>query len=250
MLKRCIQLALSALLFHSFAVASTFHAIVIADTAEKKVHNSAKIDIKRMKHAVRLFAKASRKKLALSILDGKKVTIEGLQRWYDRRKVKKNDILLFYFTGHGFASRSHATIWPDIFFKSKKEILPLESIKDAFFSKKAQLTLVLSDSCNNFQPVRFLSQKRPNVKVTFKPKRRGLKKLFQKKRGQIIASGAMRGTVSYGSDYGGFFTQALLIALQQESSSSKPSWNRVFKKVNELLKQAQKPQYKLYLQNK
>lgn len=248
-----IALSLALFLIHAPLFSSTFHAVVIADTAAADVRPSATVDIKKMSLALKQIAKASKQKLSLTVLSGKKATSTALGNWFHKSRVKSHDTLLFYFTGHGFASTTQPTIWPNMFFKTKKETLSMESVHQALKQKKARLTILLSDSCNKFgnTPIfhRALS-KQPKVKISFSAKKRGLNKLFRKNRGRILASGAVRGTSSYGSNYGGFFTQALLLSLQDESHTSKPSWKRVFQKVNKLLRHAQQPQHKLYLQHK
>ncbi len=231
---------------------ATFHAIIVADTAEQKIQHSSRIDIQRMEKAIRKMARLSGTKLSLTILRGNNVTLPKLKSWYETKIINSHDILFFYFTGHGFALPSQHTIWPNLFFKPKKEAISMENIHQALEKKRARLTLVFSDSCNRFGPVlpNFAYnavKKQKKIPISFKAKKKGIRKLFRHKRGKILASGAIRGTPSFGSDHGGFFTQAFLLALQDESRRRKPSWNRVFQKAKHLLKYSQKPQYKLYL---
>ncbi len=228
-----------------------FHAIVIADTADKIIHNSASVDIKKMSHALKRVARGAGAKLRLKVLSGSHVTIEDLERWYSRVNIRKNDILFFYFTGHGFALQQQNTIWPNLFFRTNKEALAMERLQEVLMRKRARLTIVFSDSCNKFGPVaeyeRAIARtlRPPKVSFDFAPKKKGLKKLFRKRRGKILASGAIKGTPSFGSNYGGYFTQAFLIALEEESRKSKPSWKRLFKKSQKLLEHAQHPQFQL-----
>ncbi len=249
-----LALTLALFLLNTQLFSSTFHAIVIADTASEDVRQSARIDIKKMRIATKRMARASGKKLALTVLDNHNVTIDKLKKWVIERNVGRHDILFFYFTGHGFASNSSTTIWPNLFFRTNKESVSMQGIKEALENKNARLTIMLSDSCNRYGPssIPFIRSMTtiPKINISFPAKKSGLKRLFNKKRGKILASGAVPGTSSYGSDYGGFFTQAFLIAMEDESHTSKPSWRRMFKKTNKLLKNAQTPQSRVYLKKK
>ena len=230
----------------------TFHAVVIADTADKIVHNSASVDIKKVSHAMRKIARGCKAKMKLKVLSGSQVTINDLEAWYQKAHIRKHDILFFYFTGHGFALEKQNTIWPNLFFRTKKEGLPMEQLQEVLMRKKARFTVVFCDSCNKFGPVTpheravALSVQPPKVKFDFAPKKRGLYKMFRKRRGKVLASGAVRGTPSFGSNHGGYFTQAFLIALEEESRRHKPSWKRLFRKSQKLLQHAQQPQFRLY----
>lgn len=250
---RKIILAVALLLLNAQLVATTFHAIVVADTASTDVEKSGNVDIRKMRAALKYIAKASKQKLSLTVLSGHNVTTSRLEEWFHKTNVDPYDTLFFYFTGHGFASTTIPTIWPNIFFMTKKETISMEAIHQALQRKNARLTVLLSDSCNKFgssPPTVARAFVRPQkIKVSFSARKRGIQKLFRKNKGRVLASGAIRGTPSYGSDYGGFFTQALLISLKAEAKASNPSWKRVFLKVNELLKHAQQPQFKLFLKD-
>jgi hypothetical protein len=231
---------------------ATFHAVVIADTFGQDVRHSTTIDVKRMRHAMRRFAKGCKYKLKLTVLDDTRMTVENLERWYAKSHVRKKDIVFFYFTGHGFSSRQHQSIWPDLLFKPNMEVISMERVHEVLRSKRARLTVLLSDSCNKLGPFApahraFRTKKNAAVPIMFAPKRRGIKKLFRSKRGRVLASGAVPGTVSFGSTYGGYFTQGFLIAFQEESHKKRPSWKRIFRRTQALLQSAQKPQYKLFL---
>ena len=232
-------------LFQTQIYCSTFHAIVIADTACDDVKNSGLVDIKKMKVALNAISKACRKKLKLTVLQDSHVTGSSVEKWFTNLEVGAGDIVLFYFTGHGFAATNQFTRWPNLFFKTKKEIVAMEMIHNALESKAARLTIVLSDSCNKFANSQIHSAVKVNT--SFSAKKGGINRLFNHNKGKILASGAVPGTASFGSDYGGFFTQAFLLALQDESRTSKPNWKRVFAKVHELLKHAQAPQSELHL---
>lgn len=247
-------LTLFLLLFQTSIFSATFHAVVMADTASDDVKPSATIDIQKMKVALKRIAKAAKRKLKLTILENKSTTIEQLQNWYNNVPVGQWDILFFYFTGHGFALPTQETRWPNLFFKPQHEMVSMASIKEALIKKNARLTILLADSCNKFNmnqhmARRIVNHKGLKIDISFPAKKRGIEKLFRKKKGLILASGAIKGNPSFASDYGGFFTQAFLLSLQEESHASHPSWNRVFEKVNKLLKNAQTPQHEVHVRS-
>lgn len=231
--------------------ATTFQAIVVADTAEHKVRGSAKADIKLMQKALKVIAKACGKKLKFTLLKDSKVTAKNLDRWLFKSDIAHDDIIFFYFTGHGLASTTFNTIWPDLCFKTKAQRYPLSSIIQVLEQKKARLTIILSDSCNNFAPIiRGHGAVKKGISIVQKStsaEKEGIRKLFLHNKGKVYTSGAVRGTTSWGSEYGGYFTQAFLMALQKESLSSKPSWKRLCHNTAALLHGVQQPQFSLFL---
>ncbi len=250
-----ITLLLALFLLHTELFSATFHALIVADTTEQKIKRSSSIDIRRMQKAVRMFAKGSQKKLALTVLNGRDTTVQNIEKWFHKSRVGSHDILFFYFTGHGFASNSPQIIWPNLFFKQKKETISMDALQQVLSKKNAQLTIVLSDSCNKFgnannNHLAMYVQPPSQVDISFYPKSRGLKKLFRHRQGKILASGAIRGTPSFGSDNGGFFTQAFLLSMKAESRRSRPSWKHLFQKTIKLLENAQKPQFRLFIKSK
>ncbi|MBS0636907.1 MAG: caspase family protein [Verrucomicrobia bacterium] len=244
------KLIICLLLLQSYIVAADFHAVVVADTSSNDVRPSATIDIQKMKVALKRIAKCAKRKLKLTVLQNNDTTRDKLQNWFNNAHVGEWDVLFFYFTGHGFALPAQDTRWPNLFFKPQQEIVSMESIKDALISKNARLTIVLSDSCNKYNMAQHMARQIVRhqglkIDISFPASRRGLEKLFRKKKGLILASGATKGNPSFASDYGGFFTQAFLLSLQEESHASHPSWNRVFEKASKLLKNAQTPQHEV-----
>jgi hypothetical protein len=80
------------------------------------------------------------------------------------------------------------------------------------------------------------------------PESSGLKTLFKHAKGRILASASIRGRTSFGSNNGGWFTNAFLLSLQKETQRSHQSWKHLLKRAKKLLnRHNQFPQFALDL---
>jgi len=155
-----------------------------------------------------------------------------------------NDVVLFYFLGHGFESENSP--YPTLLFKTTtgsvteqqldEAAVSMEDIKEEFQKINARLTLIIGEACNNELDLEGLQYKE-NTEVikNLTPPLASEKKynrLFRQAEGMIMVSSSRSGQPSYiSSTEGGAFTQSFLESLRrqtQKSNLSKASWVKLF----------------------
>ena len=245
-------LLLITLFFSGFSQigAKEIHALLTADTISEVKVATVK-DLKHIKKELQTIASATSMNLRAKVLNGSHLTKEVVSKWVEDSNIQSDDIVFFYFTGHGLRTDKNQTIWPCIYFPPKKEIVDFCEIIDKLTSKRAALCIIIADCCNNFikAPISFAQ------KAQFKAKNENhatvkhmYKQLFTNTQGVIIASGSTPGKRSWCTQKGSIFTNALISSLKHELEESDPKWERVLNKAKIICQNFQKPQFHLYIQ--
>ncbi len=253
-LRKCI-ICITALYCFTNAplTASTIHALIAADTLTK-VKYSSREDIKCMCNALGKIAQETGMQLNLTIASGKKLSKNHITRWVQNVDPEPDDVVFFYFTGHGFRIANSKSKWPELFFVSSKNAKKMTFYIDKLKKKNARLNIVLCDCCNNslsqddVQIAKGIGKERRRVPKNYlHPDKYGYKKLFLETSGFIIASGSVPGRSAWTTKSGGLFTRAFLRSLQKETTEQYPNWSHVFKQTSVLCNIMQEPQYQLFI---
>lgn len=131
----------------------------------------------------------------------------SLENKIDNLQVGSNDVLVFYYAGHGFAELNQKSPYPALYLKGE-ETATLDAIYVRLKKKKARLLLTFADCCNNII-VKFngLPTVKPLVERTINVENDILRKLFKESKGSIILSSARRNETAAGyTKTGGFYT--------------------------------------------
>ncbi len=225
--------------------------LIAVDTLSNLRQTAGK-DADNMKETLEFVAIALGLKPNLYMLKDKELTAKNLKTWTDTLKRKSDDIVVFYFSGHGFRTADSKDQWPYLYLSSDRNAVEgtwfIETIKKI----QPRLALLIYDCCNNdpynipkfsFPSRQFLMRKAPDYS--------GLQRLFAQTKGLIIASASIPGKSSYGGDKGGLFTLAFINRLWNESGNKDINWEKLMKSTKELCSSVptptgpQVPQYKL-----
>lgn len=179
---------------------------------------------------------------------------DALDNWLKSQQPGRNDIVVFYYSGHGFRYPTDASEYPRMWLKTANDKNPKttnlrmeEDIYDRIIKMGAGVNIVLSDCCNttdagdiaNFDAVTVPTHKREKHKRE-KPRDAdpdndidNADKLFIPDHPlSILATAAGKGEFAGGkSDVGGFFTNYLLEALSEciYETRLEPAWQNIFK---------------------
>ncbi len=231
--------------------AKEFHALLTGDTFSD-VKEAASCDIKHIRKELQTVCDAINMPLHIKELKGKALTKTQVRKWIGSDAITSDDIVLFYFTGHGFRTEKTRTIWPCIFFPAKKEIIEFTDIINEFTKKSAALCVIIADCCNNFyQEKGLMPPFGENFLLckNFHPQRSEevYTRLFKNTTGIIIASGSTPGKRSWCTKKGSIFTSALLTCLKQELHETNPRWDHLLLETKNMCHKFQKPQFQLYI---
>ena len=231
--------------------AKEFHALLTGDTFSD-VKDAANCDIKHIRKELQNVCDALDMTLHVKELKGKTLTKTQVRKWLESDSIAPDDIVLFYFTGHGFRTEKTRTIWPCIFFPAKKEIIEFTDIINEFTQKPTSLCMIIADCCNNFYQEKMLMPffgKNFLLHKNFHPHHAEevYSRLFKHTTGVIIASGSTPGKRSWCTKKGSIFTSALLTSLKQELHEPNPRWDHLLLQTKNMCHKFQKPQFQLYI---
>lgn len=227
-------------------IGQTFHAIIFANTQNSGIGESVAVDLKRMGLEMTTIAKSIGYTL-------KKYYYYGAQENFNRNNLETvltnlscapNDIVFFYYSGHGGRAMNEKTDFPEMClfvndenFKSNAQLYPLHDVYSRIRKKHPRLTIVMGDLCNTIWEGFYRNENAASKGATILSKGTCdvYKNLFLNAQGGLIAASSEPKYTSgcyvfkeNGNWYnaGGYLTHSFLCALQYFVSQSKNvSWN-------------------------
>lgn len=253
MKKICFLLLLSLTLVQSVQ-AQTLHAIVFANTkcpgdpedpTDIGIGPSVMCDYQRMRIELETIATFCGYKKDFQMYEGSPQNFcrDKLEYALNNLKCGKNDIVFFYYSGHGGRpevmtkdSFPHMQLLVNPFNPNNiikaRNYYPLSQVLKRIKSKRPRLAIVIGDLCNSTSPlvpVENVASMRGITKISKIPCE-FYRALFLKVKGSIIATSSRPKEVSKGDAvYGGYFTASFTEALQiMITENMKPDWNTLF----------------------
>ena len=166
-----------------------------------------------------------------------KLVVENLQ-------TKPEDIIVFYYVGHGARNINDPSQYPQMLLaqNDEKKCIPLEWVHNVLKSKPSRLVITIGVCCNVYNEV--LSAKHG---VAFSPNSgrayaeinevANIQKLFLENKGDIIISSSDKGQLSWGGEIKGigeidYFTYFFIGNFGEEvMNSPEPSWDNLLANV-------------------
>ncbi len=217
---------------------SKMHLLLVINTDIGDIGQSCAVDQRAMEVEFREIAKAVGMPFEKYIINGEKFTRDNVERTIKSMQVGANDIVIFYYSGHGFRWSNQTDRYPQLDMRyseymplTEKTSLPLSAVAQAITNKGGRLNLILSDCCNSD------IGRNQMTSTTFMASRsfqgaevEKLKKLFVSSRGTIMITGSSPGEYSWCNINGGFFTLSFIQALKEEIGymrTGEPSWEHI-----------------------
>lgn len=243
------------------AKSQALHAIVFADTQDNNIGIYDKQDFVNITLELNTIASATGLKLKQYYYKDTQCNNSNLVSVLSNIKTSTNDVVFFYYSGHGTRSTTDNSEFPQICLGShyEQDFYPLEKVLSKLSMLPARLKIVIGDCCNSIAPEvtsKDYATKGPTI-LTKEPVNVYCN-LFLGSEGTIIASGSRKGenssTISYtdGNPAGGIFTVTLLEVMQTVSQKGlDASWDNIFaatKAMTYKLRQ-QTPVYNIQIKN-
>lgn len=224
------------------------HLVIVADTLDKEIAKACLLDVKKITETFENLVLTLGIQKTYTLVSGKQFSVAGVKEAVNRIKLfSENDIVVFYYTGHGFRKReereqkihfpylkltSVAGTRQDTYNNS----ISISEIFETIKNKKARFNLVISDCCNEDVlssksfGARIGSVKASNLDWSVE----NCKNLFLK-RASILTTAAdngqrAAGTTKDGSYYTQFFKLILSNSLSR-STKNLQNWDQVLTDV-------------------
>jgi len=217
--------------------------LVVASTEDPHLKPNALIDARKV---MALFSNIAKDVLGIRLyadsVYGNKYSKASVEAALKRIVPTKNDIVVFYYSGHGFTDRKRSSKdFPFIDLRDptktlyrrdlETQTMNIQDIYDTIVKKGARLNLVLSDCCNDtIAAPKVVGPKWPFRKGLTKHNLENLKKLFIKDSANLLMTAASKDeratvTPSFNSYFTNFFLESLKTWVSPEKGY--PNWYRV-----------------------
>lgn len=219
----------------------TLHLLVVANTFDKKIGKACAMDMRR---AIKFFQNLKDFlgiRIVYDTIAGKRYNLAEVEKSIEKLKnAGSNDIIVFYYSGHGFRQKDDNSRPPYIDLRPNYDENPnnlnsksLASIFEIISSMKARFKLVLSDCCNDLSTTYSIKGKAPSVTKGFSLQgslKNGADLFLNANRMSILATGANPGQLSIcNDDFGGFFSYNFLNEIEGQLSflNSNANWDKI-----------------------
>jgi len=229
MFRWSLFLLLMGILSVQGVLAATLHAILVADTNDKKIGRSTMTDLSIMNSLMESIKENTGLQLNVKSIHGSSLTKDKgynvVKQAVENLLVSSEDVVIFYYSGHGARLSTDTSRWPSLavegVYTRVRKLLPLQWVVDQLKQKRPRFFIAMADSCNSeIDTGRFIPRPVAN--------KNAYQTLFLGYKGHLIASGSKPGQYSFGDPQnGGLFSQAFHANLNQALASSNPSWKEI-----------------------
>ncbi|MBR1514448.1 MAG: caspase family protein [Bacteroidales bacterium] len=246
-MKKTLLQALVAILFVMSGTASAqiVHVINFCNTLDPNI--GCEVDYERTKQETGLIAANLNYGIRYYDGIGQNCSKEKLMSTLNSLKCSKNDIVIFYYSGHGTRSKQDKSEFPQMCLKynnvyDEDKFVAVHTVAEKLQEKGARFTLVMTDCCNN--PVQGVSAKTLMSKdgsamTENKTVARNYRKLFLENQGMIVVTSSKKGQMSLGGKRNGglftdqFYGNSLYSAVHGQIPAT---WDNVLKNAYGLVK--------------
>jgi hypothetical protein len=217
---------------------ATLHLVLITNTEIPDIGFSCSVDQKTMDTEFREISKALKINFKKYLVSGEAFTKEKVESTMRDLYPSSNDIVVFYYSGHGFRWSNQTDPYPflDMRYSDYSRIdgntsIALSDVARVVSGKGARLNLILSDCCNadvgrnQVTSATFMAGRSFQGAEIEK-----LRKLFLDARGTMTMTGSSPGEYSWCNVKGGFFTLSFIESLKEEVGfmrNENPSWRHI-----------------------
>ena len=210
---------------------------IVANSNDKDIGNSCKMDMERMVQAfedINDFMEFD--DMDIDTISGSRYNFENVKKMITDIKPRKNDIVVFYYSGHGYNDEDIKSDYPFIELRNgkgklKENSLNIKDIYDSIRSKQGRFNLVISDCCNAAPEA--TNAKGFWVSLSTRGDIDGSKENYKKllcTPMSILITAAEKGQKATSNDkHGGYFSECFLKVLENNLSahSKDVSWDKL-----------------------
>lgn len=138
------------------------HLVIVANTEEDNIGATCMVDRKAILKLYTQVANTLGIPIKSTVIDGTNYSKQNVVAALDNIKPNANDIVVFYYSGHGFNLLNSPKLYPYLDLRSNSSdnlikdhkingdySVNIENVYDEITKKGARLNLVISDCCNN-----------------------------------------------------------------------------------------------------
>lgn len=243
MIKKFILLL--ALAFPFIAGAQTIHWLTFIDTTDENVgdldQNGRKVLYNHFINLVNAALAEKGYKSNIQDIYGTTLTPQKCKEVVTGLNCKPEDIVMFYYIGHGTHGTTGGDVWPMMFMAQNdpNKLVPLKWVHDQLKTKGAKLTATIGMCCNVYQGISRKSS--PTFGVNYgstyltDTEKKAIQNMFLNHQGDFLLASASPGQSSVGglTPLGpmDLFTCVLVTNFEDGASEGKLDWDNLFSDV-------------------
>ncbi|WP_353720039.1 caspase family protein [Dyadobacter sp. 676] len=210
----------------SLGRAQTFYAVIVADVSDPLIGKSCEKDLQEMSGTLQSISRKIEYNYREIICPREKFGEAGIREAISQVECKPEDIVFFYYTGHGINTAAGNTRFPVLYLNN--ETLELETVHKLLKDKKPRFCLTFGDCCNHLSgDAHRVRPARPVTRgITVTNDTAILRRLFVQANGDLLLSSARKGEKATAHpDDGSFYSQTWMQALAYAGShNTNISW--------------------------
>ena len=218
------------------------HLVVVANTNDMKIGKTCAIDRDATRATFGEVAEFLGIQFVPTIIEGASFSKVNVEKAINALKPGPNDIVVFYYSGHGFSDARDDYRFPYMDLRDKtyqqfggQYTMNMEAVFQKIKAKGARLNLILSDCCNNDpRQTNNVSSEAPSTRTSSIgwDKNKCLALFMNQRRTSILMTAAQKGELSAGNAHdGGFFTFNFRESLEKQigmfDKSKDVSWDGI-----------------------
>lgn len=246
--KNCFKLLLFAVI-NIFLVAiqpvqsQSLHAIIFAgtDDASETLRQGISKTCSELETELRTVAGQLNIRASIDVYSGSRFTYINLQNALNNLNPGHNDVVFFYYIGHGINKPQVDHKWPQLAFPelvqgSPTRLVPFKEIVTKLESYSQRLLIAMAEACNDtegridYYPEEILGM--ASLSLNIRDTER-IKDLYLRSEGSIVCSSSEAGQTSIVSAYSGGYFGSSFLELHKEmtSISGIADWNTLLEKT-------------------
>jgi hypothetical protein len=217
-----VAVAALAMLFSGEANAQKIHAVLVGDTLDGSIGPGVKANLDHMQEFLQVVKTAGEITVSVDQIRDDAFSCKSITGAISKFKVSSDDVILFYYAGHGFRTSATPTTFPDFDCRRSTSDPPtgMSGVISQFLKKQRPRFLVaIADACNKETAPTFVSRALP-LELAGPDLKLALRRLFLQYKGSLLMSGSIPGQYSYYSvvegSLGGYFSNQFLKTLYQK----------------------------------
>jgi len=218
------------------AHSQTLHVISVADTEDATIGAGTAANSELLEGYATVVAKLTKLRLSFTPISGAKFGCTEILKAVADLQAKPNDVIIFYYSGHGFAPESDpsrpgtpaASRFPWFFCNPENKRPNLEAIGRDLKAKGARLVITVADTCNIILPV----AEAPLASKGVIEER--IRAMFLNYKGSILVTSSKREQESWYNPTGGLFTVKFLRLLREPPDVDQSKlWDAILERARE-----------------
>jgi hypothetical protein len=219
------------------------HLLSVADVLDPNIGKSCALDQKRTHQFFGALCGELQMPFDDRLLKDDEFNAPAITMAVDNLSPSPQDIVIFYYSGHGLRGESKTDPWPVLQLGTNPDtaavrVVDLATIYETLVKQRPRLLLMMVDCCNVIRPDSAIEHAVKRKEATLEDLRHetNLKRLFQQFSGQILCMGAQPGEVAMGGPKGGVFSYQMLSAIIDEvSQNEQATWQNIMAKAGQAI---------------